>query len=176
MLNARIPIFGFAAFSGAGKTTLLTHLIPLLKIRGLKIGLIKHSHHSFEIDKPGKDSFRFREAGARSVMLVSRYRRAVITEFENPHEPRLDEQLRQLDQSDLDLILVEGFKSENFPKIEIHRPALNKPLLYPYDSSIIAVASDCKMSLPEPLVFLDINNPAEIAEFILHRIPGYDHD
>lgn len=169
MQNARIPLLGFAAFSGSGKTTLITELIPILKANNLRIGLIKHSHHNFAIDKPGKDSFRFREAGADSVMLVSRQRRAIITEMSAPKEPELDEQLCYLDQAVLDLILVEGFKAEKFPKIEIHRPSLGKPLLYPDDSSIIAIASDSHLNLPEPLVALDLNNPPMIAKFILNH-------
>ena len=169
MQNAQVPVLGFAAFSGTGKTTLLTQLIPLLKKNNLRVALIKHSHHSFDIDKPGKDSYRLREAGATPVMLVSKYRRAIITEFETEATPRLDDQLRSLDQTNLDLILVEGFKAESFPKIELHRPTLNKPLLYPEDSSIIALATDSKMSVPEKLTLLDLNNPQLIAEYILHQ-------
>ena len=102
-------------------------------------------------------------------MLISKYRRAIITEFKADHPPRLDDQLKFLDQTGLDLILVEGFKAESFPKIELHRPTLNKPLLYPEDSSIIALATDSKMSVPEQLTLLDLNNPQLIAEYILHQ-------
>lgn len=161
-----IPILGFAAASGTGKTTLLTQLIPLLKQQGVKIGLIKHSHHNFEIDKPGKDSFRLRAAGASPVMLISSHRKAVMTEFEQPIEPRLAEQLSAFENMELDLILVEGFKAEAFPKIELHRAALNNPLFYPDDENIIAVASDVELSLPARVVKLDLNNPVMIAEFI----------
>ena len=129
MQHAYVPLLGFAAFSGTGKTTLLTQIIPILKHHGLSIGLIKHSHHNFQIDQPGKDSFRLREAGASPVMLVSTHRRAIITEIMPEQEPRLDDQLKLFDQSELDLILVEGFKTEPFPKIEVHRPSLNNPLL-----------------------------------------------
>jgi molybdopterin-guanine dinucleotide biosynthesis protein B len=169
MQHAHIPILGFAAFSGTGKTTLLTQTIPILKHHGLRIGLIKHSHHNFQIDQPGKDSFRLREAGASSVMLVSTHRRAIITEITPEREPRLDDQLKLFDQSELDLILVEGFKAEPFPKIELHRPSLNKPLLYPNDPNIIAVASDCALETPDYLTQLDINQPAVIAAFILKQ-------
>ncbi len=172
MNNAKVPILGFAAFSGTGKTTLLTQLIPVLKARGLRIGLIKHSHHNIQIDQPGKDSFRLREAGASPVMLVSSHRRAVITEFAEAHEPDLNEELLAFDQSELDLILVEGFKQACFPKIELHRPALGKPLLYPSDSEIIAVASDETISLPESITRLDINQPVAIAAFIVNRLLG----
>ena len=164
-----VPILGFAAFSGTGKTTLLTQIIPLLKQHGLRIGLIKHSHHNFQIDQPGKDSFRLREAGASPVMLISTHSRAIITEITPKQEPRLDDQLKLFDQSELDLILVEGFKAEQFPKIELHRPSLNKPLLYPNDPDIIAIASDCPLETPDYLTQLDINQPEMIAAFILNQ-------
>jgi molybdopterin-guanine dinucleotide biosynthesis adapter protein len=167
--NAKLPILGFAAFSGTGKTTLLTQLIPILKQDGLRIGLIKHSHHNFQIDQPGKDSFRLREAGASPVMLVSTHRRAIITEFQSVTEPLLDEQLLALDQSELDLILVEGFKATQFPKIELHRPSLNNPLLYLNDPSIIAVASDTPLDIPPTLVRLDLNRSDLIAKFITQQ-------
>ncbi len=168
MKNALVPILGFAAPSGTGKTTLLTQLIPQLKEKGIRVGLIKHSHHNFQIDKPGKDSFRLREAGATPVMLVSSHRRAIITEFPNPQEPVLNKQLSHFDQSCLDLILVEGFKRENFPKIELHRPSLEKPLRYIDDHSIIAIASDQKLSLERELVQMDLNNIPQITHFIMH--------
>jgi molybdopterin-guanine dinucleotide biosynthesis adapter protein len=169
MQNAKIPILGFAAFSGTGKTTLLTQVIPALTASGLRIGLVKHSHHDFQIDQPGKDSYRLRQAGAETVMIVSSHRRAVITEITPAMEPKLSEQLLALDQSQLDLILVEGFKAEKFPKIELHRPSLEKPLLYPNDPDIIAVATDRELDIPEYLTKLDINQPHMIAEFILNR-------
>ncbi len=169
MQHAHVPILGFAAFSGTGKTTLLTQIIPLLKKHGLRIGLIKHSHHNFQIDQPGKDSFRLRAAGASPVMLVSTDRRAIITEITPEQEPRLDDQLKLFDQSELDLILVEGFKTEQFPKIELHRPSLNKPLLFPDDPDIIAIASDCSLETPGYLIQLDLNQPEMIAAFILNQ-------
>ena len=169
MQHAHVPMLGFAAFSGTGKTTLLTQTIPVLKHHGLRIGLIKHSHHNFQIDQPGKDSFRLREAGASPVMLVSTHRRAIITEITPEQEPRLDDQLKLFDQSQLDLILVEGFKAEQFPKIELHRPSLNKPLLYPNDPDIIAIASDYALETPDYLTQLDINQPEMIAAFILNQ-------
>lgn len=170
--NAKAPILGFAAYSGTGKTTLLTQLIPILKADGLRVGLIKHSHHNIQIDQPGKDSFRLREAGASPVMLVSSHRRAIITEFVAKSEPILDEQLLAFDQSDLDLVLVEGFKATPFPKIELHRHVLNKPFLYPNDPSIIAVASDSQLNIPASLVQLDLNQPGQIAIFITRHFMG----
>ncbi|MGZ5027445.1 MAG: molybdopterin-guanine dinucleotide biosynthesis protein B [Methylobacter sp.] len=175
MRNAQVPVLGFVAASGTGKTTLLAELIPILKQNGLRIGLIKHSHHDFEIDRPGKDSFRLRKAGAESVMLVSRYRRAIITEFIPEAEPRLDEQLKQFDQSELDLILVEGFKAEPFPKIELHRPSLGKSLLYPNDPDIIAIATDVALETPDYLIQLELNRPETIADFIrTHIMKSHD--
>ncbi len=169
MNNAKVPILGFAAASGTGKTTLLTTLIPTLKENGLRIGLVKHSHHNIQIDQPGKDSYRLREAGANPVMLVSSHRRAVITEFQDIKEPVLDEQLLAFDQSQLDLILVEGFKQTRFPKIELHRSTLNQPLLYPNDLDIVAVASDVPLELPSTIKPLDLNQPAQIADFIIEH-------
>ncbi len=166
MLSVSIPILGFAAASGTGKTTLLTQLLPLLKNAGLRVGLIKHSHHDFEIDHVGKDSFELRKAGATPVVLVSKYRRAVIEEFENQIEPNLTEQIALFNPTETDLILVEGFRHEAFAKIELHRTELNKPLLYLHDNHIIAIATDTvlKTHLPQ----LNLNQPAEIADFILH--------
>ena len=169
MQNAQKPILGFAADSGTGKTTLLTRLIPLLKQQGLRVGLIKHSHHRFDVDQPGKDSHRLRMAGASPVMLVSRYRYAIMHEFETPQEPELDQQLKVLDQSGLDLILVEGFKAAKFPKIELHRQSLKRPFLFPNDPDIIALASDCPINVPDRLTQLDLNRPDLIARFILER-------
>lgn len=169
MQHAQKPILGFAAASGTGKTTLLERLIPILKRRGLRVGLIKHSHHSFDVDQPGKDSHRLRMAGAAPVMLVSKYRYAIMCEFETPAEPSLDRQLEIFDQSGLDLILVEGFKAENFPKIELHRPSLQRPLLFPGDPNIIAIASDGPVDAPAHPPLLDLNRPDLIADFIIER-------
>jgi len=170
MQNACVPILGFAAFSGAGKTTLLTKLIPLLQKQGLRLGLIKHGHHDFDIDYPGKDSFRLRAAGASPVMIVSSKRRAIITEICPEQEPSLDGQLRFFDQTGLDLLLVEGFKKESFAKIELHRAALQKPLLYPGDAHIIALASDGLPAIPCPLPLLDLNQPRQIADFVINFV------
>lgn len=169
LANARAPLLGFAAASGTGKTTLLKSLIPLLKAEGLRIGLIKHAHHAFEVDQPGKDSFELRQAGASPVMLSSSHRRALIIEHPAPFEPVLNDELRFLDQSGVDLLLVEGFKREAFPKIELHRSALGNPLLYPADPHIIAIATDTPLAPAPPIPCLDINHPAQIADFILTR-------
>jgi molybdopterin-guanine dinucleotide biosynthesis protein B len=172
MQHALVPILGFAAYSGVGKTTLLSQIIPLLKQHGLRVGLIKHGHHNFDVDVPGKDSYRLRQAGASPVLIVSKYRRAIITEINSEQEPRLDDQLKLFDQSELDLVLVEGFKSEKFPKIELHRVGLAHPLLYLNDADIIAVASDGGLDISAPLVALDINQPEQVAGFIWAHFSG----
>jgi molybdopterin-guanine dinucleotide biosynthesis protein B len=162
-----IPVLGFAAASGTGKTTLITQVLPLLKASGLRVGLVKHSHHNFDIDHAGKDSFRLREAGATPVVLVSTYRRAIIEEFYHQTEPELASQLALFSPAQVDLILVEGFRSEAFAKIELHRPSLGQALLYPNDRHIIALASDSALDTPPHLPLLNLNQPAEIAAFIL---------
>jgi molybdopterin-guanine dinucleotide biosynthesis protein B len=169
MIAARVPLIGFAAASGTGKTTLLCRLIPLLKARGLRVGLVKHSHHSFDVDQPGKDSYELRQAGANPVMLSSALRRAVMTERPQAQDPSLAEELAYFDQEAVDLILVEGFKREHFAKIELCRPALGQPLLFPEDDAIIAVASDGPLPLPTGLPLLELNSPQAIADFILER-------
>lgn len=161
------PLLGFVAYSGTGKTTLLEKLIPILKQHGIRIALLKHAHHDFDIDKPGKDSFRLRHAGADQVMIASHKRWALINEnTQEDDEPRLSELLRHLDPQQFDILLVEGFKHESYPKIELQRQSLAKPPLHPNDPNIIALASDKPKSgtrLPE----LNIDRPDEIAEFIL---------
>jgi len=165
--NAHLPIVGFAAFSGTGKTTLLKELLPLLRARGLRVGVVKHAHHSFDLDHPGKDSYELRKSGAAQILIASRSRWALVVERARDREPRLDEVLLELDQAALDLILVEGFKDEQFPKIELHRPGLGRPLLFPGDDAIIAVASDTPLDDTRRLPQLDLNRPAEIAAFIV---------
>lgn len=169
-----LPLLGFAAWSGTGKTTLLEQLIPLLVDRGLRIGVLKHAHHDFDIDQPGKDSYRLRKAGARQMMVASRRRHARITETTHSETELAEADFRQLlasfDQTELDLLLVEGFKHEHFPKIELHRAEIGKPLLFPEDGDIIALASDqpqqCGEQQQTSLPRLDINDLAAIADFV----------
>ena len=160
------PVLGFAAFSGTGKTTLLEKLIPQLTQQGIRIGMIKHAHHEFDIDKPGKDSYRLRKAGAQQMLIASSSRQALMTENDTPREPRMDELIARLDLENIDLVLVEGFKNVPFPRIELHRKELGKTLLYPEDPGIIAVASD-HLSDCGGLPALDINDSAAIAAFII---------
>jgi len=165
---ARIPILGFVAYSGTGKTTLLLKIIPLLKAKGLRLGMIKHTHHKkFEVDYPGKDSYRLRHAGAEQMLVASRKRWALMVEMQEEYEePDLIQLLSHLDQDKLDLILVEGFKHENYPKIELHRPSLGHPLLFPEDNSIIAIASDVPLTESKNLPWFDMNQPEQIVAFI----------
>jgi len=165
-MNTPRPILGFAAFSGTGKTTLLEKLIPQLVEHGIRIAMVKHAHHAFDIDKPGKDSYRLRQAGAQQMLIASDQRLALMTENPAPREPRLEELITRLDLETVDLILVEGFKHVPFPKIELHRETLGKTLLYPDDPAIIAVACDHPIDTGT-LPSLDINDTAAIAMFIL---------
>lgn len=164
-----LPLLGFAAWSGTGKTTLLEQLIPLLVARGLRLGVLKHAHHDFDIDQPGKDSHRLRKAGANQMMVASRRRHARIIETELA-EADFRELLASFDQTCLDLLLVEGFKHEHFPKIELHRAAIGKPLLFPDDRDIIAVASDQPTDTTLPR--LDINDLDAIADFVCDYLAG----
>ena len=171
MVDFPLPLLGFAAWSGTGKTTLLTKLIPLLKEKGLRVGLVKHAHHDFDIDYPGKDSYELRKAGAAEVVIASRKRIASIHETPvRQDEPVLMDALSHIQVEHLDLVLVEGFKTEDFPKIELHRKELNKPYIYPNDSGIIALAVDeiDDADVPIDLKLLDLNQPEKIATFIQH--------
>lgn len=164
-LFAKPPVLGFAAWSGTGKTTLLTQLLPLLRKRGLRVAVIKHAHHSFDLDTPGKDSYELRRAGADQLMVASAQRWALIVERRREKEPQLEELLAQLDRVNLDIVLVEGFKHVRFPKIELHRATLGQPLLFPDDDSIIAVASDCPVATQLPT--LALNDLPALANFVL---------
>ena len=164
--NTKVPILGFAAFSGTGKTSLLLKLLPELKNRGLVVAVIKHAHHAFDPDHPGKDSYELRKAGTDRMLVASRHRWALMVETEDRVEPRLDDLLKHLPQDGLDLIVVEGFKHEVFPKIELHRPSLGNPLLFPDDRSFVAVATDQPISIGSPIPLLDLNDVDEIATFI----------
>jgi molybdopterin-guanine dinucleotide biosynthesis protein MobB len=171
--TAEIPILGFVGFSGTGKTTLLLKILPLLKSRGVRVGMIKHAHHQFEIDHPEKDSYRLRKEGGVSQMLVaSRQRWVLMTETGEFDEPYLDGLLPQFDQSILDLILVEGFKHEEFPKLEVHRPSLGRRLLCLEDENIIAVASGAPLNEKSDLPLLNMNDPEQITQFIIDELIG----
>jgi len=164
--------FGLAGWSGSGKTTLLTALIPELIARGVTVSTIKHAHHAFDIDSPGKDSWRHREAGAREVMISSARRWALMRELRGAAEPSLDDLIGRM--TPVDLLLVEGFKRHAHPKLEVHRPSLGKPLLYPDDPHIVAIACDAPLAMPLPLPLLPLADAAAIATFVLEHT-GFGH-
>jgi len=148
-----MKVIGVAGWSGAGKTTLLTRLIPHLTGQGIKVSTIKHAHHAFDVDIPGKDSWRHREAGATEVLVSSKNRFALMHELRGAQEPSLLELLGRL--SPVDLVIIEGFKFDPHPKIEVHRLANEQPLLQPQDKHIVAIASDASLAAPVPLIHLD---------------------
>jgi len=158
--------FGFAGWSGSGKTTLIEKLIPRFAARGLRVSLIKHAHHTFDVDQPGKDSYRHRHAGASEVLVTSSRRWALMHELRGAQEPSFDEQVKRL--SPCDLLIVEGFKHAPIPKLEVWRAETGEGLLHPQDPHIVAVASDAKVDTKLPL--LDINDDARIASFILGHL------
>lgn len=158
-----MKVFGLAGYSGSGKTTLLEKLLPVFAARGLTVSLIKHTHHEVDVDRPGKDSWRLRQAGCTEVLLSSETRWALMHELRGAPEPTLDEQLARL--SPVDLVLIEGFKATPVAKLEIHRPDQGRPLLYPDNRHIVAIASDSALQAPLPV--LDLNDTAAIAGFIL---------
>jgi molybdopterin-guanine dinucleotide biosynthesis protein MobB len=167
MIDFPIPLMGFSAYSGTGKTTLLRKLLPLFKADGLRVAVVKHAHHSFDIDHPGKDSYELRKAGADQILVASRNRIAFIKESPaRRDEPVLEEALALLTPNELDLVLVEGFKHAAIHKIELHRPSLGNPLLYPHDNLIMAIATDepirKKLAIPQ----LNLNDPDHIVAFI----------
>ena len=163
-----LPLLGFVAWSGTGKTTLLERLIPRLVARGLRLGVLKHTHHAFDMDQPGKDSHRLRQAGATQVMAASDRRHALIRETPEG-EPPFEVLLARFDWDRLDLLLVEGFKHHHFPKIELHRRALGRPLLFQGDPDIVALISDEPEATTLPQFrFEDLD---AIADFICARLP-----
>lgn len=165
-----MKVFGLAGYSGSGKTTLLEALIPRLNSAGLKVSLIKHAHHRFDIDQPGKDSFRLREAGCSEVLLVSDNRWVLMHELRGAPEPSLEDQLARF--SDCDLVLVEGFKHTPIPKLEVHRPSVGKPLIAGKGvETIVAVATDEPDTVRQQtgLPILDLNDRDAITDFILRH-------
>lgn len=169
-----MKIFGIAGHSGMGKTTLLERLVPEIASRGLRVSLIKHSHKNVDIDRPGKDSYRLREAGCHEVLLLGNDRWALMHELRGDPEPSLDYLLDRMQPCDL--VLVEGFKTGAFPKLEVWRSAVGKPTLWPDWPGIMAIASDASLVMPEQSakpspVPLDLSDTASIATFVLSHAP-----
>ena len=174
MRHAFVRVFGIAGWSGSGKTTLIERLLPAFSARGLRVSVVKHAHVQFDIDKPGKDSHRFREAGSHEVLVSSPTRWALMHEQRGAAEATLAELLDHL--SDCDLVLVEGFKRDPIPKLEVHRVANGKPPLYPGDAHIVAIASDATLDTELPR--FDLDDVATIVTFITESVgiaaPAHD--
>jgi len=177
MLEFPVPILGFAAYSGTGKTTLLRKVIPLLAKKGIRIGMVKHSHHNIDVDHPGKDSYELRKAGTDQMVLASPNRTTLIVEHADREDSDLATALSYLQTDSLDLVLVEGFKHENIAKIELHRKEMERPFIYPKDNKIIAIVVDKELSLENAshLSRLDLNQPQQISDFIEEFINRYDN-
>jgi molybdopterin-guanine dinucleotide biosynthesis protein B len=167
-----LKIFGIAGHSGMGKTTLLERLLPELRARGIVVSLIKHSHKSIQIDQPGKDSHRLREAGCHEVLLLGNERWALMHELRGAAEPALEDLLARM--AACDLVLVEGFKHGDFPKLEVWRSELAKPPLWPHWPGIVAVASDALENLPNGVPTLDLGDTAGIVDLVLAQARKFD--
>ncbi len=161
-----MKVFGFAGWSGSGKTTLIEKLIPRFTQRGLRVSLLKHAHHTFDVDHPGKDSYRHRQAGATEVLVTSSRRWVLMHELRGTQEPSFDGQLKHL--SPCDLLIVEGFKHAPIPKLEVWRAVTGEALLHLQDPHIVAVASDAKVETKLPL--LDLDDDGGIADFIVKHL------
>ena len=161
-----MKIFGFAGWSGSGKTTLIEKLIPLFVQHGLRVSLIKHAHHTFDVDQPGKDSYRHRHAGCTEVLVSSSRRWALVHELRGAQEPGFAELIERLTPADL--VLVEGFKREKLPKLEVYRAATGEALLHPQDNDIVAIAADQRVDTKLPQ--FDLNDAPAIAVFVLRHV------
>ncbi|WP_434526740.1 molybdopterin-guanine dinucleotide biosynthesis protein MobB [Photorhabdus asymbiotica] len=161
-----LPLLGITAYSGTGKTTLLKKVIPLLRQRQIRVGLIKHTHHDMDVDKPGKDSYELRKAGAKQTLVASQQRWALMTETSDSQALDLNYLASRFDADSLDLLLVEGFKDEPINKIALYRRIINRPLNVLLDQHVIAVASDEKLEIALPQ--LNINQPEQVADFIMN--------
>ena len=165
-LEDDLPLLGIAAWSGTGKTTLLERLLPALRERGLRVAVIKHAHHAFDVDQPGKDSHRLRQAGAEPILVASRARVALMMETPDREEADLAELVEMVRPQRPDLVLVEGFKAWPLPKLELYREAVGKPLRAAEDAWIVAVASDGAPALPAGVEALDLNDLDALADWV----------
>ena len=171
-----MKVVGFSGFSGSGKTTLVERLIPALKLRGARVSDIKHAHHKFDIDHPGKDTFRHREAGAFEVVVASNRRLALIREFEREAQLTVHQLIAEL-YDGVDWVLVEGFKESNLPKVEVWRAESGKPARYMDDDFIVAIATDSPDQMPEPTLrpVLDLNQPDAVAQWLTDNGHRFDY-
>jgi molybdopterin-guanine dinucleotide biosynthesis protein B len=172
----RLRVLGFVGSSGSGKTTLLEQVLPLLARAGIRVGVLKHAHHGFDMDRPGKDSYRARAAGAAQVLVASRERWVLMSEVASSDpEPDFRAMLGKFDPGQVDLIIAEGFSGEAYPKIEVFRPDHEQPpRCWPNDPNIIAVASDVPQETLPPVAWLDLNRPDLVARFVMERLPLLD--
>lgn len=168
------PVIGFVGASGSGKTTLIVRILPLLRAEGLRVAVLKHAHGGFDMDRPGKDSYRVREAGASEVLIASRERWAHLGELDDDlEEPPFRVLLERFDPARVDLVLAEGFAREAYPKIEVYRPALGEPpRCWPGDPTVIAVATDAPLAVARPVRRLDLNAPAEVVGVVVAYLAG----
>ena len=171
-----MKVVGFAGYSGSGKTTLVEKLIPALKLRGLRVSVVKHAHHKFDIDHPGKDTFRHREAGAFEVVVASQNRLALVREFEHPAELTVHHLIAEL-YDGVDWVLVEGFKHSDLLKIEVWRAASGKPTRYLDDDFVVAIATDSPGELPYATLrpVLDLNDADGVADFLVNNQDRFDY-
>jgi molybdopterin-guanine dinucleotide biosynthesis protein B len=165
-LDEQLPLLGIAAWSGTGKTTLLEGLLPRLREQGLRVAVIKHAHHGFDVDQPGKDSYRLREAGAAPMLVASRSRVALMMETPGAEEANLVDLIEMVRQQAPNLVLVEGFKAWPLPKLELYRASLGKPLRASEDPWIKAVASDQPLTLPDGVESLNLNDHDSLGAWI----------
>lgn len=176
-----MKVVGFAGYSGSGKTTLVEQLIPALKLRGLRVSVVKHVHHNFDIDKPGKDTWRHREAGAFEVVAASDQRLVLMREFEQPAELSVHHLIAEL-YNGVDWVLVEGFKRSDLLKIEVWRAPseglTGAPARYPDDDFVVAIATDAPQSLPEPTLrpVLDLNDVDGIADYLVENEKRFEYN
>ncbi len=161
-------VVAFAGYSGSGKTTLVESLIPALKLRGLRVSVVKHAHHKFDIDHPGKDTYRHRQAGAFEVVVASDSRLALMREFEQPASLTVHHLIAELYEG-VDWVLVEGFKSSDLLKVEVWRAESGKPVRYPDDDFVVAIATDSPAQLPQTTLrpVLDLNNAEAVAQWLI---------
>jgi len=171
-----MKVVGFAGYSGSGKTTLVERLIPVLRLQGLRVSVVKHAHHRFDIDHPGKDTYRHREAGAFEVVIASNRRLALLREFEQETQLSVHQLLAEL-YEDVDWVLVEGFKDSDLQKIEVWRASANQPARYPDDDFIVALATDSPQALPQPTLrpVLDLNDPEAVAQWLVGNQSRFDY-
>ena len=171
-----MKVIGFAGFSGSGKTTLVEKLIPALRLRGLRVSVVKHAHHKFDIDHPGKDTFRHREAGAFEVVVASQNRLALMREFEQPAELTVHHLIAELYEG-VDWVLVEGFKHSDLLKIEVWRASSGKPTRYLDDHYVVAIATDSPAQLPVATLrpVLDLNDADAVADFLVNNQDRFDY-